>query len=169
VKFPACLDIGSSFATSLASIRELLANIEKPNISTSVSRFELDDVTFSDDYIGKYRFGLGRPIDVAFKERSSRSLLGSLPSPAPDSFARLSRRNFERGAGGKVVAVVVHQTEAICSLPYDDSTITLGLTRRAFVQRNWSFDHPHGIRQRDQCGAPSSHDIPANIPPRDHI
>jgi serine-type D-Ala-D-Ala carboxypeptidase/endopeptidase len=76
----------------------------------------LDAATLG-DYVGKYRFGAGAVLDVALKRDHLEAQLtgqGAFPifASAKDKFFYKvvdAQLDFERGAGGKVVAVVLHQ------------------------------------------------------------
>jgi CubicO group peptidase (beta-lactamase class C family) len=69
------------------------------------------------DYVGKYRFGVGAVLDVALKRDHLEAQLtgqGAFPifASAKDNFFYKvvdAQLDFERDAGGKVVAVVLHQ------------------------------------------------------------
>jgi D-alanyl-D-alanine-carboxypeptidase/D-alanyl-D-alanine-endopeptidase len=75
------------------------------------------DVATLGDYVGKYRFNVGAVLDVALKRDHLEAQLtgqGAFPifASAKDTFFYKvvdAQLDFERDAGGKVVAVVLHQ------------------------------------------------------------
>jgi serine-type D-Ala-D-Ala carboxypeptidase/endopeptidase len=92
-----------------------------PKLSVSELPPELKEIALDaatlGDYVGKYRFDFGAVFDVALKsDHLEAQLTGQAASPifasATDKFFyRIvdAQIDFERDAGGKVVAVVLHQ------------------------------------------------------------
>jgi serine-type D-Ala-D-Ala carboxypeptidase/endopeptidase len=77
---------------------------------------ELDTATLG-DYVGKYRFNFGAVLDIARKSDHLEAQLTGQPAfpifaSAEDKFSYKNvdaQIDFERDAGEKVVAVVLHQ------------------------------------------------------------